>query len=415
MQPSLTSELHSFVIATKHVCTRTTMNPVLLAFGAGLGVSSVFFSRRNPAPRASASANGEVEAYEPPPWLPRDMAIPKRRIRLGHLPTPMHKWEVPQLRGLETELWIKRDDCSGVELSGNKVRKLEFLLAEAVASGCDCVITVGGIQSNHCRATAAAARRLGLTPHIVLRTARPNEDPGLRGNLLIDRMVGAEMHLVGVDEFDAKGGWQLVCELKERLEAEGRKPYAFPSGGSNDLGTWGYVHAISELESQLERREGPPRVERVYFACGSGGTAAGLALGMHLSGMARATELVGLTVDDTPDIFYDKIDGIWKQLGATADGTPSGAPLASRSLLRLEDCVGDGYAQATTDELAFITEVARGTGVVLDPVYSGKAARGMVADLAARPVGTALFIHTGGLLGLFDKVEQVAPLLEDSV
>ena len=136
---------------------------------------------------------------------------------------------------------------------------------------------------------------------------------------------------------------------------------------------------------------------------------------MHLSGMAAATELVGLTVDDTPDIFYDKIDGIWKQLGATADGTPSGAPLASRSLLRLEDCVGDGYAQATTDELAFITEVARGTGVVLDPVYSGKAARGMVADLAARPVGTALFIHTGGLLGLFDKVEQVAPLLEDSV
>ena len=114
----------------------------------------------------------------------------------------------------------------------------------------DCVITVGGIQSNHCRATSAAARRVGLEPHIILRTAQPDADPGLVGNLMVDRLVGANIHLVSEAEYEAKGGWKLVCELKERLERRGAKPYAFPSGGSNALGTWGYVHAAAEIAEQ---------------------------------------------------------------------------------------------------------------------------------------------------------------------
>lgn len=338
-------------------------------------------------------------AYAAPPWVPQGLkAVPRRRISLAHLPTPLHSWQLPRT---SAEVWIKRDDCSGCEISGNKVRKLEFLLAAAVDGGHDAVITVGGIQSNHCRATAAAARRVGgLEPHIILRTSKPGEDPGLVGNLMVDRMVGAHIHLVGETEFASKGGWQLVCELRAKLEAEGRHPYCFPSGGSNDLGTWGYVEAVRELQVQAEAQG--LAFDRLYFACGSGGTAAGLALGLHWSGLD--CELVGLGVDDDPEFFYDKLDGIFREMGVDEG-------VSSRALLRLEQCIGDGYAKSTRSELEFLIEVAHATGVILDPVYSGKAALGMVADLAARPARRAVFLHTGGLLGLYAKEAQLAPLL----
>ena len=335
-----------------------------------------------------------------PKWLPSNAKPPAERLRLAHLPTPLHSWPLPRVDA-GTEVFIKRDDCTGCELSGNKVRKLEFLLAEAVAGGHDCVITVGGIQSNHCRATAAAARRVGLEPHIILRSDQPDADPGLVGNLMIDRMVGARIHLVSPAEFK---GWANVLALKAELEAAGKRPYCFPSGGSNDVGTWGYVEAIAELQRQAA--DAGLAFDRIYFACGSGGTAAGLALGVAWSGLGAAgTELVGLGVDDDPDFFYDKLDGLYRALGLPE--------VRSRALLRLEQWIGEGYAQSTPEELAFLVEVARATGVVLDPVYSGKAALGMVADLRARPVKRAVFIHTGGLLGLYAQEAALAPLLGD--
>lgn len=174
------------------------------------------------------------------------------------------------------------------------------------------------------------------------------------------------------------------------------------------------MEAVAELEEQLRARPpGAPPVERIYFACGSGGTAAGLALGLHLSsaGGAVPPELVGLCVDDTPALFHAKIDGLLAELRASADGAPGGPPLDSRKLLTLLDCVGAGYAVSTADELRFIAAAARATGVVLDPVYSGKAARGMAADLEARPcAGAALFVHTGGALGLYAKLPQLGAL-----
>lgn len=273
-------------------------------------------------------AVGDVPSYTAPPWLPAHLPAPTHKLTLGHLPTPIHRWALPGAGA--AQVFIKRDDCSGCELSGNKVRKLEFLLASALKAGCDSVITVGGIQSNHCRATSAAARRVGLTPHILLRTATPGQEPGLAGNLLVDRMVGAEIHLVGDEEFAAKGGWGLVCELKTKLEAQGAKPYAFPSGGSNAEGTWGYVNAVLELEAQLA---GSVPFDRIYFGCGSGGTAAGLALGMHYCGAPFAkTELVALGVDDTPDDFYSKVRAAGREtprhlsLHVPARTRPCGAP-----------------------------------------------------------------------------------------
>lgn len=351
-------------------------------------------------------ATGAKVAYEPPAWAPSGLVAPKSRLLLAHLPTPLHPWSLPRVPE-GTEVWIKRDDCTGCELSGNKVRKLEFLLAEALEQGCDSVITVGGIQSNHCRATAAAARRVGLEPHIILRAPAEEQADPLVGNLMIDRLVGAKIHLVSEAKFAAKGGWKLCTELKEDLEEEGKKPFAFPSGGSNALGTWGYLHGVAELAEQVRAAELPP-FDRIYFGCGSGGTAAGLALGVHY-GLGEETELVGLGVDDSPEFFYDKIDGIMR--AAHSDYTD----LPARELLRIEDRVGDGYAQATDAELEFIIEVAQASGVCLDPVYSGKAALGMVADLKERPGAKRVcFVHTGGLLGLYAKSAQLAPLLAKS-
>lgn len=281
---------------------RTLRDGALLAVGAGLGVAFATYLRRpQTAPGGGATAgDGQAEEYLAPNWVQPELKPPNQRLRLAHLPTPIHRWMLPGVDPSVAEVWIKRDDCTGCELSGNKVRKLEFLLAEALAGGCDSVITVGGIQSNHCRATAAAARRVGLTPHIILKTKSPDSDPGLVGNLMLDRMVGAHIHLVSDEEFAAKGGWGLVCELKEKLEKErGAKPYPFPSGGSNDVGTWGYIQAIAEIEQQTKSLGF--EFDAVYYACGSGGTGAGLALGMHASSLQG--ELVGLCVDDTPQEY----------------------------------------------------------------------------------------------------------------
>lgn len=377
-------------------------------FGVGIGLVTAVVVRRRAKFLAKrrfgslASNFPRPQPYVAPPWIPKGITPPASRLMLAHLPTPLHRWALPRVPA-STEILIKRDDCTGSELSGNKVRKLEFLLADAVDQGCDAVITVGGIQSNHCRATAVAARRLGLEPHIILRGE--NKDPGLVGNLMIDRLVGAHVHLCEPGEFSAKGGATLVKELAARLAAGGTRPYAFPSGGSNPLGTWGYVHAIFELSKQLEASG--LALDRLYFACGSGGTAAGLALGVYWSGLGAAgCELVGIGVDDTPEIFYDKIDGIYRELGIVPNLVAS-----SRELLRLEQCIGDGYAQATEAELRFLVETARATGVVLDPVYTGKGALGMANDLVTRPVGRACFFHTGGLLGVYEKADCLAPLL----
>lgn len=323
--------------------------------------------------------------YVPPSWIPEWLPVPSHRFNLAQLPTRVEEWP------LAPDLYIKRDDYTASEMSGNKIRKLEFLLAAAVQGGCDSCVTVGGIQSNHCRATAVAARRVGLEPHLILR-ADQRDDVGLEGNLMLSRLVGAKVHLVSPAEYQERGAPSLVEEVTDSLVKEGRKPYAFSSGGSNPLGTWGYVQAIAELEDEWDR---------IYFACGSGGTAAGLALGIQLSGM-RA-ELVGLCVDDSPNFFYDKLDDIYAEM------TPS-FPLKSRDMLRLVQCVGDGYAVSTDSELDFILDTAQSTGVVLDPVYSGKAALGMVGDL--QPGTRALFIHTGGHLGLYSKQNQLRRALE---
>ncbi|XP_030541175.2 bifunctional D-cysteine desulfhydrase/1-aminocyclopropane-1-carboxylate deaminase, mitochondrial [Rhodamnia argentea] len=340
--------------------------------------------------------------YSPPPWASHLSPIPSHVFSLGHLPTPIHRWNLPNLpKG--TEVWLKRDDLSGMQLSGNKVRKLEFLLADAVAQGADCIITIGGIQSNHCRATAVAAKYLNLDCHVILRTSKAlvDKDPGLTGNLLVERLVGAHVQLISKEEYAKLGSVTLTELLKEKLLKKGRKPYVIPVGGSNSLGTWGYIEATREIEQQVHNAGGRVKFDDIVVACGSGGTIAGLSLGSWLSTMK--TKVHAFSVCDDPDYFYDFVQVL-------LDGIQAG--VLSRDIVDIHNAKGLGYAMSTAEELKFVKEVATATGVVLDPVYSGKAAYEMMRDMTENPKKwegrRVLFVHTGGLLGLFDKVDQIA-------
>lgn len=339
--------------------------------------------------------------YEPPPWASHLSPIPSHTFSLGHFPTPIHMWNLPNLPK-NTEVWLKRDDLSGMQLSGNKVRKLEFLLADAVAQGADCIVTIGGIQSNHCRATAVAAKYLNLDCYLILRTSKllVDKDPGLTGNLLVDRLVGAHIDLVSKEEYAKVGSEALTKILKEKLLNEGRKPYVIPVGGSNSLGTWGYIEAIREVEQQLQHSSTEQKFDDIVVACGSGGTVAGLSIASMLSGLKA--KINAFCVCDDPDYFYEYVQGL-------LDGINAG--VSSRDIFSIETAKGLGYAMSTADELKFVKQVAETTGVILDPVYSGKAAYGMMKDMGENPRKwegrKILFIHTGGLLGLYDKADEI--------
>lgn len=351
--------------------------------------------------------------YSPPAWANHLVPPTHGRILLGRLETPVVPWKCGALADLGVTWSIKRDDTSGLELSGNKVRKLEFLMAEALAGGHDCVVTIGGIQSNHCRATAAAAALLGVDAHLILRCPAKDVDGdlGLCGNLLLDRLLGATLHTCTVGEYQRVGSPGLTAALAEQLRAEGKKPYVIPVGGSNALGTWGYIEAVRELEAQLADRAaaGLPEVTHIVFACGSGGTAAGLALGAHLSGLKAKVHGVG--VCDTPDIFYADIAAMAAELGACAKDDPD----AARGWLSLAQGKNTGYAQSTPEELAFIRDLCFESGVLTDPVYSGKALYHFVEGAKAAPEefrdAHILFWHTGGQFGMAEKEEQLLELL----
>ncbi|XP_057842187.1 putative D-cysteine desulfhydrase 1, mitochondrial isoform X4 [Cryptomeria japonica] len=323
------------------------------------------------------------------------------------LPTPIHRWNLPDLP-TNTEVWIKREDLSGMQLSGNKVRKLEFLMADAKAKGADCIITIGGIQSNHCRATAVAARYLNLDCYLILRTTRAevDENPGLIGNLLVERMVGANIELISMEEHAQIGSVTPCTLLKERLEKDGRKPYVIPVGGSNSLGTWGYIEAVREIEQQLQegKVDGIDKFDDIVVACGSGGTTAGLSLGSHLSSLKAKVH--AFSVCDDPDNFYDYTQGLLNGLHAG---------LNSHDLISIVNAEGIGYAMSKVEELKCVCQIAEATGVVLDPVYSGKAAFQMLRDMVENPSKwegrKVLFIHSGGLLGMYDKMQQLQPLI----
>jgi len=352
--------------------------------------SRLLFARMN---------RSNLQPYAPPEWAGSLRVKPDRRVRLAQLPTPIHRWAPPDVE--TCDLWIKRDDLTGAALSGNKVRKLEFLLADALQRECDVVLTCGGIQSNHARATALAARELGLDSILFLRATEVNADPGLEGNLLLDRLAGAELRLITPEQYRGRDG--LLAPVAEELAGQGRRPYVIPEGGSNALGTWGYLQAIEEIVTHL--REHDQEFDDVVFACGSGGTAAGVSLALHRRGCSIRPHAVN--VCDDARHFYHRVNSIFDELGAPEE--------AEKLLDVMDGHVGRGYALSTREELAEIAAVSRATGMILDPVYTGKAFIALRKELRRNPQRfrgrRLLFLHTGGLFGLYAYREEIGPAL----
>jgi len=314
------------------------------------------------------------------------------RLRLANLPTP-----VTPLRRLSAELGgpqisVKRDDLTGCALSGNKVRKLEYLLAEARAQRADAVITCGGLQSNHARATAVAARMLGMEAHLVLRGTQPEQ---LDGNLLLCHLVGASHELITPPQWPERQAHMLAAA--ERLGAQGKRSYIVPEGGSNGLGAWGYVSMLPEL---LDERGRLP-YSHLVCALGSGGTLAGLLLGRELLGLD--VEVLAVCVCDDAQHFQRRVAGIVDEFNAL-QGSRIRIPETRYRIL--EGYVGPGYGRSFPEEIACIRKLARSEGLILDPVYTGKAFTGLCDQVRQGRFGPQdhlLFLHSGGLFGLFPQ------------
>src|SRR5262249_2913298 len=285
---------------------------------------------------------------------------------------------------------------------------LEFLLGEAQDQGADIVITCGGEQSNHARATALAAARLGLGAHLVLRTDDPAQPPATTGNILLDRLAGAT--ITWISRADWRERTAIMAREAERLRAEGRRPYVVPEGGSNAMGAWGYVACAAELADDLAAL--PSRPTTIVYACGSGGTGAGLVLGAALHPLAaHSAGGGGVNGCHARDYFVRAIGTICADFTAR---WPVGVTVRDSDIDIVDGHVGLGYAKSRPEELATIRDVCRRDGLVLDPVYTGKAFHGVVTELArdARRFGERIvFVHTGGIFGLFPVTAQLAPLL----
>jgi L-cysteate sulfo-lyase len=318
------------------------------------------------------------------------------RIRLGHFPTPVEAMSNLSKHLGGPNLFVKRDDCTGLASGGNKTRKLEFLMAEALAQGADTVVTQGATQSNHARQTAAAAAKLGLECKLLLeqRVTGLGDEYEESGNVLLDRLFGAEIAA------RVPGGTDMaaaLADLAEDLRRRGRKPYAIPGGGSNPVGALGYVNCALELLQQSF--EAGLRLDHIVIATGSAGTQAGLVAGLH--GANAAIPLTGISVRQ-PKARQE--ENVHRLAQATGDLLGLSTPIPRAAVVAEDGYVGAGYGQPTPEMIEAVTLTARFEGILLDPVYTGKGMAGLIGLIRAGRFSkndNVLFIHTGGSAGLF--------------
>ncbi len=315
------------------------------------------------------------------------------RLRLAHLPTPLEP--MPRLsKELGVDIWIKRDDCTGMSSGGNKTRKLEFLMAEAEAMGADMVMTQGATQSNHARQTAACAARLGVDCHILLedRTGYNNASYNHNGNVLLDHLHGAT-----TEKFP--GGHDMVAEMENAAQKKrdaGHRVYVIPGGGSTPTGALGYVNCAFELLSQAN--DSGLRIDLIVHATGSSGTQAGLVTG--LCAMNANIPLLGIGTR-APRPKQEQM--VYDLALKTADKLGCAHVVKRADVVANCDYVGDGYGLPTPAGIEAIRMFAELEGILLDPVYSAKGASGLI-DLARKGAfegQTVVFVHTGGSVGLF--------------
>lgn len=322
------------------------------------------------------------------------------RLKLAQLPTPLEPLDRLSADMGGPRIWIKRDDLSGCATSGNKVRKLEFTLAEALNQGCDAVITCGGLQSNHCRTTALLAARLGLKAHLILRGEKPEKTAD--GNLLLDELSGAQISYYSAGEYQRRLP-QLMQDSQQDFAERGHKAWIIPTGASDGIGVWGYIHCCQELSADFQAQSITP--SHIISATGSGGTLAGLTAGNALYQLG--TTVWGINVCDDADYFKRKVHA---DLQEWQDNYQQALDVDSLPVNIIDGYVGPGYAQASEEVFNTIKLLAHKEGVLLDPVYTGKAFHAMLQELKNGRFGDKgdiVFIHTGGLFGLFAQRDQL--------
>lgn len=317
------------------------------------------------------------------------------RYRLGHFPTPLERLDRLSEALGGPEIWIKRDDCTGLASGGNKTRKLEFLVADAIAQGADTLVTQGATQSNHVRQTAAAACRVGLACHALLerRVTNQGADYEDAGNVLLDVMMDCS--------FDFRTeGLDMNAEaeaLAEKLRQEGRNPYVIPGGGSNPVGALGYAACAEELVAQAD--DAGLRIDHIVHATGSAGTQAGLLAGLFA--MNAPIPVTGYSVRAPRE---KQIDNVHALAVRTAELIGARGDLPRDMVVAFDEQVGPGYGQPTEEMVDAMLLLARMEGILLDPVYSGKGFAGLVAMIrqgAFSKTDRVVFLHTGGSVALF--------------
>jgi D-cysteine desulfhydrase/L-cysteate sulfo-lyase len=316
------------------------------------------------------------------------------RAIITHSPTLLER--LPRLSNdLGCNLFVKRDDCTGLAGGGNKARKLEYLIADAQHQGADTLVTVGGFQSNHARQTAAAAAKFGFDCELVLEdvAGTPKTDYYHNGNVLLDSLLGAKIHTLCLDENCNDYAEALIRTLK----SEGRKPYFIPMGGSNVMGSLGYVRCANEILQQISAEN--IQLEQIVLATGSAGTQAGL-----LAGLIAAKidiPVLGITVSRSTEEQQQLVDRLLREILTYLGITPNEA---EGRVVTNGDYYGDGYGIPTLSMMTAVKRCARLEGVLLDPVYTGKAMAGFM-DLCSKGIikqnSNQLFLHTGGSQGLF--------------
>ena len=316
------------------------------------------------------------------------------RVDLCHQPTPLEAMPRLSEKLGGPKLWIKRDDCTGLATGGNKTRKLEFLVGDALQQGADILVTQGAVQSNHVRQTAAAACKFGLDCHALLERRVPDRDNDyeITGNVLFDNIFGTtiEFRPPGLD-MNAE-----AIEIVKKLKAQGRKPYFIPGGGSNEIGALGYVSCAFELLDQFEAQK--LDVGWIVLASGSAGTHAGMLAGLHAAN--SNIPVLGISVRQPKERQINAVYDLAKSVAVKL----TDVPMAIEAVQIDDGFVGDGYGLPTTGTLKAIDLAAKFEGLLLDPVYSAKGFDGMVSLIQQGFFETnrdLVFIHTGGSAALF--------------
>ena len=324
------------------------------------------------------------------------------RFYLAEFPTPIHYLESFSKACSGPAILMKRDDITSLGMGGNKTRKLEFLIGEALKQGKDTLVTAGGLQSNHCRLTAAAARKAGQSCHLVLNGIKPES---LNGNLLLDRIFGANIHYCDRKDRDSR-----LNQVAEDLAAAGKKPYVIPVGGSNSIGSAGYVNAMLELETQLKDMH--VQLDAIVFATSSGGTQAGLTLGAKIINFKG--QVIGISIDQTKTGDEPFPPVLTEIANTTAQRIGFPIHLVEEDFFLNCDYLGAGYAMPGDIEFNAIRDLAQYEGILLGPVYTARAMGGLISLIQKgyfRKDQTVLFWHTGGTPEVFAWANELRSIV----